>query len=172
MRSPGTAAAGPLGGGVVEAPFARRNAWGSGGRHSLLVASRFANFAVIGAVCTVAFALLYNAFRLAVPPLGANVGALSLTMVVNFAANRRFTFEAEHGPVARQALQYGVAYVIGLAGSTLALHVALVLFPAPGALLETLLAVGAGAVATVTRFVLLSAWVFRPAPAPAAPPAR
>ena len=42
------------------------------------------SFALVGACCTIAFAVLYNGFRTPAGPLEANVAALSLTMVLNF----------------------------------------------------------------------------------------
>lgn len=51
-------------------------------------ARRLLNFGVIGATCTVAFAALYSVFRTALGPIEAKLAALSLTMLLNFAANR------------------------------------------------------------------------------------
>lgn len=122
---------------------------------------RVVQFAIIGVVCTVAFALLYSWFRTITGPIPANVAALSITMVFNFAANRWFTFGAVDGSLLADAAGYGVSYLIGMAASSAALWASLTVVREPSALVETVIAVGSGAAATVTRFVLLSAWVFR-----------
>lgn len=126
---------------------------------------RFASFAVVGAISTVAYVALYALARTAVGPLAANFAALSLTMFFNFAANRNYTFRATHGPWPAQGVQYLAVYILGLGASSGVLHVALDLVSEPPRTIETLIAVAAGAVATLIRFVLLSSWVFRHAPA-------
>lgn len=122
---------------------------------------RLVSFVAIGAVCTVAFILLYSLVRTAAGPLTANLVALSLTMTVNFSANRRYTFEATGGALPVQGVQYAAVYLLGLGASTGVLHTSLNLVSEPGRVIETMIAVGAGAVATGIRFLLLSAWVFR-----------
>ncbi|MCK6565243.1 MAG: GtrA family protein [Dehalococcoidia bacterium] len=124
-------------------------------------ARSFLSFALIGAACTVAFIGLYALGRVYLDPLAANIVALTLTMTFNFGANRRFTFEPNGDPLALQSARYGAAYLLGLGASTLTLHLALSLVHEPRRLIETFLAVGSGGVATVIRFALMSAWVFR-----------
>ena len=124
---------------------------------------RFASFAVVGAISTAAFVALYALARTMVGPLAANFFALSLTMLFNFAANRKYTFRMTQGAWPVQGAQYLAVYLLGLGASSGALQVSLTLVSEPPRALETLLAVAAGAVATVIRFVLLSIWVFRPA---------
>ena len=126
------------------------------------LASRVTRFALIGALCTLAFAVAYAALRHVIPPLQANALALALTMSANFAANRRFTFAAHARPLLPQLGGYLIAYAAGVAASSLALLLALNLITHPGARLETAIAVGCGGFATITRFVVLSVWVFRP----------
>lgn len=122
---------------------------------------RLTQFAIIGVACTVAFALLYSWFRTMTGPIAANVAALSITMVFNFVANRWFTFDAADGRLVADAAGYGISYLIGMAASSAVLWASLVVVGEPSATVETLLAVASGGAATVTRFVLLSAWVFR-----------
>lgn len=122
---------------------------------------QFASFAVIGIISTLAFVVLYAAARAFVGPLVANFVALTLTMLFNFAANRAYTFRARDGRWAVQGGQYLVAYLLGLGGSSGVLWASLELVSEPPRTVETLIAVAAGGVATVIRFVLLSAWVFR-----------
>lgn len=129
--------------------------------------SRLLSFGVIGGLCTVAFALLYTFFRGSLGPLPSNLLALSLTMVLNFEANRRFTFGSPRGSIGLQALGYGVAYLVGLAASTVSLELLLAAAGHPGRAVETLLALVAGLTATLVRFVLLSTLVFSEAGAEA-----
>jgi len=119
------------------------------------------SFCLIGAFCTVAFAALYNVFRGMTGPLESNLIALGLTMGVNFAANRAFTFRATTGPLRRQMVRYAVAYLIGLGASTAVLDLGLRIAGQPSRREETLIALGSGVVATVIRFVLMSNWVFQ-----------
>jgi putative flippase GtrA len=134
------------------------------GRASL---RRFGAFAVIGFISTGAFVAIYAIARLGMAPLAANFMALSLTMLFNFAANRKYTFEATHGALHVQGVQYLAVYLLGLGASSTALHLSLEVFDNPARVMETLIAVAAGGVATVIRFLLLSVWVFRPKPAQA-----
>jgi putative flippase GtrA len=127
------------------------------------------SFSIVGAICTVAFAVLYNLFRSFANPTGANLLALGLTMVINFAANRRFTFQARSGSLPGQVVRYALVYVVGLVASTLVLDLGLEVVARPGRIVETLIALASGAVATVIRFLLLRAWVFRPIPELGAP---
>jgi len=138
-----------------------RSAPGPGSTPQLRV--RVLSFSVIGVVCTVAFTLLYGTFRSVISPLEANFVALSVTISLNFLANRWLTFRAQ-GSLPRQALQYLAVYGVGLGASTIVLRLALGAADRPGRLLETLIALAASGVATVIRFLLLSAWVFRPGP--------
>ncbi|MCC7363718.1 MAG: GtrA family protein [Dehalococcoidia bacterium] len=116
-------------------------------------------FAAVGLACTAVYAVLFAAVRHEVGPLYANGLALTLTMGLNFAANRWLTFRARGRSVRTEAAQYAAVYLLGLAASTLALDVAIAALD-PSRLMETPLAVACGAVATLIRFVLLSTWVF------------
>lgn len=136
------------------------SAWTPGPSHWPAIVS----FSIIGAICTVAFALLYNLLRAFASPIGTNLLALGLTMVINFTANRWFTFHARSGSMPRQAMRYALVYLVGLGASTLVLDLGLNLVARPGRATETLIALASGVVATVIRFLLLSGWVFRPAP--------
>jgi putative flippase GtrA len=129
-------------------------------RNSPPTVTRLTSFAMIGMTCTVAFTLLYSWLRTFGDPLEANAGALSLTMVFNFIANRRFTFNAHQQPVWPQLAGFLIVYLVGMGASTAALFVCLHVFSQPGPRLETFLALASGGVATVVRFVLLSSWVF------------
>ncbi len=119
-------------------------------------------FAGIGAASTVAYLLLYVALRGAVAAQAANALALLATAVANTAANRRLTFavHGRHG-VVRHHVQglvlFGLA--LGITGGGLGLlHAA---DPGASRFVEVAALVTANLVATVVRFVLMRAWVFR-----------
>jgi putative flippase GtrA len=118
-------------------------------------------FAGVGVVSTLAYLLLYLLARPALGPQWANATALLLTAVANTAANRRFTFGVSGSDgVGRHQLQGLVVFGLGLAltsGSLATLHA---LVPTPARLLEVGVLVGANALATALRFVLLRVWVF------------
>lgn len=125
---------------------------------------KLTTFALIGVTCTVAFACIFSALRHVTGPLGANFGALTATAGLNFAANRRLTFGVRGGSLAAQATGYGAVYLFGLVASSAVLWAALETFDHPEGRFELLLALGASAVATVLRYLMLNRWVF-PEPA-------
>lgn len=133
-------------------------------RGSQRLRGELVSFALIGIACTAAYAVLYSLLRAGLGDLAANALALLLTMGVNFAANRRFTFKATGEPLARQLLGYVLAYAVGLAASTGALAALLVLLRHPHGLENTAAALAAGIAATLVRFVLMRGWVFRRQP--------
>jgi putative flippase GtrA len=104
---------------------------------------------------------LYALGRTLMAPMAANFAALSLTMLFNFAANRKYTFAATNGPLHVQAVQYLAVYLLGLGASSAVLYLGLQVVRDPARPVETVIAVAAGGVATVIRFLLLSVWVFR-----------
>ncbi|HEY2442375.1 MAG TPA: bifunctional glycosyltransferase family 2/GtrA family protein [Streptosporangiaceae bacterium] len=128
-------------------------------------------FIVIGAVSTIAYALLYLLLRLALPAQAANAVSLLVTAVANTAANRRLTFGIRgRASAARQQAKGLVAFAVGLAltaGGLAALHA---ISARPGAGWEVCVLVVASLAATALRFLLLRRWVFGPAARPAAPP--
>jgi putative flippase GtrA len=119
-------------------------------------------FAVIGAVSTVAYLVLFALLRPAMAAQLANVLAMIVTTVANTAANRRFTF-AVRGPERAVLQQFqGLALFavsLGLTSGSLALLHAW----SPGAsrLAELAVLLLANLVAAVGRFVLMRVWVFR-----------
>jgi putative flippase GtrA len=119
-------------------------------------------FAGIGAASTVAYLLLYVVLRGALDAQAANALALLATTVGNTAANRRLTFavRGRHGAVRHQAqglVLFGLALGITAGGLGL-LHA---LDAGPSRIVEVGALVVANLVATVVRFVLMRAWVFR-----------
>lgn len=119
-------------------------------------------FGLVGAVSTIAFALLYLLFQ---GPLGAqqaNFFALFLTAIGNTAANRRFTFGI-NGPEKLFTQQFQGLVVFAMAwtitsSSLLALHA---FTPDASSTMELVTLTGANILATLMRFALLRIWVFR-----------
>jgi putative flippase GtrA len=117
-------------------------------------------FVVVGLICTVLYLLAYRFLRLSLPPLGANVLALVCTAGPNFTANRILTFQVRSGSVFRQAGQYVVFYIVGIAASSLALATFLLIWAAPPREVEYLAVLGSIGFSTVIRYVAMSSWVF------------
>ncbi|HEY8480782.1 MAG TPA: GtrA family protein [Spirillospora sp.] len=134
---------------------------------------RVSAFAVIGALCTVAWLVLYLAFRAAMPPLAANALALVLTTVANTAANRRFTYRVA-GPerALRHQLEGGAVFLVGLSLSSGGLALLHAVAPGASRPVEIVAMLGSYALATLVRFALLDRWVFNPSrgPGSSAPP--
>ncbi|MCG2803699.1 MAG: bifunctional glycosyltransferase family 2/GtrA family protein [Cellulomonas sp.] len=120
-------------------------------------------FAVIGAISTAAYALLYVVLAGPWGAQAANVTALAVTAVANTAANRAFTFGIRGRGRALVHQSQGLA-VFGLAWALTAgaLGVLHLMAPAAPRPVELAVLVVANLGATVLRFLLLRGWVFRP----------
>jgi putative flippase GtrA len=120
-------------------------------------------FAGIGVCSTLAYAVLFVALRGAAGAQAANFLALLITAIGNTAANRRFTFGITgRRHVGRHHFQGLVAFGLGLgltSGSLALLHAS---WPGAGRVVELGVLVAANLAATVLRFVLLRAWMYRP----------
>jgi putative flippase GtrA len=120
-------------------------------------------FAGIGVASTLAYLGLYLAFGTVTGSQVANLLALLVTAIANTAANRRFTFGVRGAARAgRHQVQGLVVFGLGAlltSGSLLALHVNA---PHAGRSVELGVLVAANLAATVLRFLLFRAWVFRP----------
>jgi putative flippase GtrA len=134
--------------------------------------AQLVRFAIVGVASTLAYLLLFLTLRTGLGAQPANLVALLVTAVANTAANRRLTFGIRGGSGAGRAQAQGlVVFALGLtltSGALAALHS---LTPTPARSTEVVLLVAANALATLLRFVLLRAWVFRTPrrPIPAAP---
>jgi putative flippase GtrA len=127
----------------------------------LLARGPVARFLAIGAVSTLAYALLYIGFAPLLGSLGANAAALALTAVANTAANRRLTFGVTgRDGLARHHARGAVVFVLTLALTNGALAVLHGLDPHPARALELAVLVAATLTATVTRYIALRTWVF------------
>ena len=119
-------------------------------------------FAAIGALSTVAYAVLYLVLREGIGAQSSNALALLITAVANTAANRRFTFEVRgsDGNLRHQAQGLAVfGLALGLSASSLRLLEAV--DPNPSHIVELAALIVAGVLATALRFLLLRSWVFR-----------
>jgi putative flippase GtrA len=119
-------------------------------------------FAVIGALSTLAYIALFVLLRGPLPAQAANLTALLATAIANTAANRRLTFGIRgRGGAARHQFQGLAVFALGLAltsGTLALLHAA---DPHATQGLELTLLITANALATLLRFVLFRAWIFR-----------
>lgn len=119
-------------------------------------------FAAIGAVSTLAYLAIFVGLRHTLDPQPANLVALAVTAVANTAANRRLTFGIRgRGGAATAQFQGLLVFALGLAltsGTLAALHV---WDPHAHRLVEMTSLVAANLAATLLRFVLFRAWVFR-----------
>ncbi|NEM92124.1 bifunctional glycosyltransferase family 2/GtrA family protein [Galbitalea soli] len=119
-------------------------------------------FGAIGALSTVAYALIYLVLSSFMAGQLANFLALLITAIANTAANRRFTFGVRgRAGVARHQVQglivFGLAWLL-TSGALIELHA---INPNAGATAELIALTFANLLATVLRFVLLRVWVFR-----------
>jgi len=128
----------------------------------LALATPVARFMAVGIASTIAYALIFLAFREGGVGAGlSNALALAITAVANTAANRRLTFGVMgRAGLLKQHAAGAVVYAITLgltAGALGVLHGA-----APGAshAVELAVLVAASLVATATRYVALKTWVF------------
>jgi putative flippase GtrA len=122
---------------------------------------QLAGFAVVGAVSTVAYVVLYLLLRSAMPAQLANALSLFITAVANTAANRRYTFGIRgRSRAGRHQARGLLAFGTGLALTAAALAGLHAADPQPGRGLEVTVLVTASLVATLLRFVLYRNWVF------------
>jgi putative flippase GtrA len=130
-------------------------------------------FGAIGVVSTLAYAALYLVLRGWMDATAANALALVVTAVGNTAANRRLTFGVRgSASMVRDQVAGLVALGIALGLTTVSIGALDIVAPDPGRGVELAVLVAANAAATVTRFVLLRAWIARPSHPTALIPAR
>jgi putative flippase GtrA len=125
------------------------------------LAGQAIRFAVIGVASTLAYLLLFLLLRGMMGAQPANLIALLVTAVANTAVNRRVTFAVRGSrDVGKHQFQGLIVFGIGL-GLTSGALTLLAMTGTPSRLLEIGVLVLANLLATVVRFVLLRAWVFR-----------
>jgi putative flippase GtrA len=128
----------------------------------LAFATPVARFAGVGVVSTIAYALLFLAFREGGVGAGiANALALALTAVANTAANRRLTFGVMgRAGLLREHAAGAAVYAITLGLTAGALGVLHGVAPGASQGVELAVLVAASLLATVTRYVALKTLVF------------
>jgi putative flippase GtrA len=120
-------------------------------------------FAVVGLVSTLAYLVLFVLLRGHASAQAANLLALLITAVGNTAANRRLTFGVRgRQRAARQQAQGLAVFATGLLLTSSALVLLHALTDQPPRIVEVTVLVAANLAATVVRFLLFRAWVFRP----------
>ena len=119
-------------------------------------------FGAIGVASTVAYLVLYALLRTGIGAQPANLVALLLTAIGNTALNRRFTFGVR-GPAAavRHQFQGLFIFALGLTLTSGSLALLGAVSVQPPRLVELTVLTLANLLATVLRFVLMRAWVFR-----------
>lgn len=126
------------------------------------LARQVGTFVLVGIVSTLAYAGLYALLRTGAPAAAANGVALAVTAVGNTAANRRLTFGVRgRASLVRNHLAGLSAFVIALAITSGAIALLAAVAPEAGRALELGVLIGANAVGTLLRFVLLRSWVAR-----------
>lgn len=119
-------------------------------------------FLVVGVLSTVAYAVLFWLFREAMSAFWANASALLVTAVANTAANRWFTFGVRgRADRMRHQAQGLLVFLLGLTVTSGSLWLLHVVAPSAGRTVELLVLTAANVVATLMRFLLFRAWVFR-----------
>ena len=123
-------------------------------------------FACVGAASTALFAVLYLGLRgTGIPALAANAICQLVTAVANTAVNRRVTFGIRGCARALRHQFLGlVAFGAGLALTSLALVAMRAMYASPARSVEVSVVVAATILATLVRFFLYRAWVFRARP--------
>ncbi|MFB8760514.1 glycosyltransferase [Streptomyces nigra] len=126
------------------------------------LAGQLLRFGAVGAVSTLGYVLLYALLRPAAGPQAANAVALLVCALANTAANRRLTFGVRgQGGALRHQAKGLLVFLVGLALTSGSLAVLDRLAPDAAHLTELVVLVAANLAATLLRFLLLRAWVFR-----------
>ncbi len=142
--------------------LARQNALSSLPARNQVAAEQLLRFAGVGAISTLGYLFLFIAWRPIVGTLGANALALAICTFFNTAVHRELA-RSMHGSTQKGRL-VGVAtglLAVSLGLTTLALLAAQALW-ANSLVMELVALTLANAAASVLRFAILRAWVFRP----------
>lgn len=125
------------------------------------LAAQFSRFVVVGVLATVVYFGAYNLARIWLEPFTANGVAVAASVVVNFGANRRWTFQIRGaaGRV-REALQFLAVLALTFAVSTGGLVLLFAFTGEPGRTAENAALLIANGALFVVRFWLLRSWVF------------
>ncbi len=136
----------------------------------LAAATPAARFVAVGALSTLAYALLFLTLLGLLGSAAASAVALAITAVGNTAANRAFTFGVRgREGLLRQHAAGAVVFALALALTSGALAVLHGLDRRPSHPLELVVLIAATLVATATRYAALRSWVFRRRHRPSTP---
>jgi putative flippase GtrA len=120
---------------------------------------RTLTFVAIGTVCTLAYLGLYAALRATMAAPTANVVAQLVTTVMSTAANRRFTMRLSGS---QQAMRHHVemvgVFVLGLVVNDMALDLLAQAAPDAGSVVEMLVLLLSGGLATAVKVFLMARW--------------
>ncbi|MDP9396154.1 MAG: GtrA family protein [Actinomycetota bacterium] len=119
-------------------------------------------FAVVGAVTTLAYSLVYVALRPSMGAPAANVLAFLVTAAANTAGHRRYTFRVRDDGHLRQQVLALPVLLSGVALTSGSLWLLEVVVAVPHPALEAGVLAVANVVAAVIHFLALRDWVFRP----------
>jgi putative flippase GtrA len=120
------------------------------------------SFVLVGLVSTGAYAALFAILRAFTSAGAANALALLITAIGNTAANRRLTFGVRgRGSLLRDHLAGLAAFAVALVITSSAIAVLGAVSPEAERRVELGVLIGANAVATLVRFLLLRTWVHR-----------
>ena len=122
--------------------------------------SRLVRFAVVGAVSTIAYLLIYLVMRDVAPAWLANLIALLTTAVANTAANRRFTFGVHGREGMTGVFAAGLAaFLLGLLLTSAAAAALHLLAPTAPHVFEVATLTTANLAATLCRYLLFNGWM-------------
>jgi putative flippase GtrA len=137
-----------------------------------VAADQLLRFAGVGAISTLGYLFLFIAWRPLAGALGANALALAICTIFNLAVHRELA-RSMHGPSPRGRFAGVAAALFALSLALTSLGLVVVQQLDGSSLGFDLLAVtAANAVASVLRFAVLRAWVFRPVTAASTDTAR
>lgn len=128
-------------------------------------ATQVARYAVVGALGTVANAVIFLVLRTWWEAIAANLVALVLSTLLSTEVNRRFTFQATSAHRWRAVVQNGGTVVFyGFYSSAVLIGLGM-LVDRPGPWLESAAVAAASVLGGAVRFLLLRYWVFDGPPA-------
>ncbi len=120
------------------------------------------SFMLVGLLSTVLYLIGYLVLEGRLGPYWANALSLSVTMILNTSANRRWTF-GQRDPRSRlpHYVRATAVHLVGLALTTGAVWLLEAVTVTPGIGAQLVVLGLTSAVATALRFVLMPAWIFR-----------
>jgi putative flippase GtrA len=129
------------------------------------LSGRTVPFLAIGAVTTLAYSLLYLAFRGAIGPAAANAVALAATVLPNTQANRRLTFGVQgRAKLASHHARGALVFFTALAITSAALAALESVVAQPSTVAEGAALAAANTLAGIVHYAGLRHWAFGAGP--------